>query len=87
MDYAQEQHRQALRLYLEGMSFRAIGRMLEVHHQTVINWVQVHAQQLPSPPVSEEVAVAELDELSTFMDKKTVQTPGLCCNQCQPGKP
>lgn len=70
MGYGQAKHRQALRLYLEGMSYRAIGRMLEVHHQTVINWVEAHAAQLPEPPMSDEVAVVELDELYTFVEKK-----------------
>jgi insertion element IS1 protein InsB len=38
---------QAVQLYLEGMSFRAIGRRLGVHHQTVINWVNAYARSLP----------------------------------------
>lgn len=38
---------QAVQLYLEGMSFRAIGRRLGVHHQTVINWINAYARSLP----------------------------------------
>ena len=31
---------QALRLYLEGMGFRAIGRIIGVHNVIVLNWVR-----------------------------------------------
>lgn len=43
-----------------------------VNHQSVINWVNAHAEQLPyTPPNSEEaVKVAELDELFTFVGAK-----------------
>ena len=67
-----ERKKQAIRLYLEGLSFRAIGRLLAVHHQTVINWIQAHADDLPDPPLSaEEIQVVELDELYTFVGKKS----------------
>jgi transposase-like protein len=34
---------QTLKLYLEGTRFRAIGRLLGLHHQTVSNWItQAH---------------------------------------------
>lgn len=72
--YGEEKHRQAVRMYLEGMSFRAIGRLLEVHHQTVINWIEAHAKQLPDPASDiESVEVIELDELFTFAGKKSPQ--------------
>ena len=38
---------QALRMYLEGVSLRGIGRVLGVHHQSVANWVKEVAEQLP----------------------------------------
>ncbi len=45
---------QAVRYYLEGLNFRWIGRLLGVHHQSVINWVNAyHAnakEQVPGFP-------------------------------------
>jgi len=69
-------HQQALKLYLEGTSFRAIGRLLNVNHQTVANWIGDHAAQLPSE-VSDQQPTdnIEIDELFTFIgDKKTKST-------------
>jgi transposase-like protein len=40
-----ELRQQALKLYLEGMGFRAIGRMLDVSNVTVLNWVRAYGLQ------------------------------------------
>lgn len=62
---------QALQLYLEGTSLRAIGRLLGVHHQSVANWVAAAAAALP-PEVTATPAgdTVEVDELYTFVGKK-----------------
>ena len=67
---------QAVRLYVDGMNLRRIGRTLGVNHQSVANWVNAYANQLPATPLpGEEVDVIELDELFTFVgDKKTSST-------------
>src|SRR6476659_11349803 len=48
MGHAPALREAALRLYLEGTSLRAIGRLLHVNHQSVANWVAAAARQLPS---------------------------------------
>ena len=71
--------RQALKLYVDGMNFRRIARHLEVNHQTVINWVNQAAANLPAPPLPKErqseksVDTLELDELYTFVSQKKSQ--------------
>ena len=42
MGYDPQLREQAIRLYLEGMSFRGIGKVLRVNHQSVSNWVNAH---------------------------------------------
>src|SRR6476646_2385873 len=55
------QRTQALQLYLEGTSLRAIGRLLAVHHQSVANWVAAAATTLPAqvgaPPAGDTIEV------------------------------
>ena len=63
---------QALKLYLEGMSYRGIGRQLGVQHQSVANWVSAyHDDQLPQQ-VEDQASTdtIEVDELFTFVGKK-----------------
>lgn len=61
---------QALRMYLDGMNLRRIGRHLGIHHRTVSLWVKAYAARLPEAPLPEEVKAAELDELFTFIGHK-----------------
>ena len=69
--YADATRRQALRLYLEGNGLRRIGRILEVAHPTVANWVNAAHARLNGPaPQPQESAVIELDELFTFVGQK-----------------
>ena len=73
--YEQTVRDQAIRLYVEGMNLRRIGRILGVNHQSVANWVNAYADRLPAAPVPENVETVELDELFTFVgDKKTQPT-------------
>src|SRR5438067_1904777 len=47
MGYDQTTKEMAVRLYLEGNSFRSIGRLLSVHYVSVINWVNAVHDTLP----------------------------------------
>ena len=63
---------QALTLYLEGMSFRGIAKVLKVNHQSVANWVDAAHAQLPQQVTDTTPAdKVEVDELYTFVGKKT----------------
>lgn len=64
---------QALKLYLEGLGFRAIGRVIGVSNVTVLNWVRAYGQKaeqvLDEQPI-QKVKTAELDELHTYIGRK-----------------
>ena len=75
--YPEAVRQKAISLYVDGMNFRRIGRILEISHQTVANWVKAYADQLPdAPPTPEGVLeVNEMDELFTVVGaKKTAST-------------
>ena len=66
---------QALKLYLEGTSFRAIGRLLGLHHQTVSNWVTAAAKSLPAQITDTTPSeTIELDELYSFVQQKKTRS-------------
>ncbi|MBL1177036.1 MAG: IS1 family transposase [Pantanalinema sp. GBBB05] len=69
--YSDDIKQQCLRLYVNGMGFRAIERVTGVHHTTVIYWVKRVGERLPDAYDPEVVPqVGELDELETFVGAK-----------------
>jgi transposase len=67
----QKLREQAMRMYLEGISMRAIGRILGVNHQSVANWVKQEAEALPEQVTDNTpTQTVEIDELFTFVGKK-----------------
>lgn len=69
--YLEEVKQHCLKLYVNGMGFRAIERVTGVHHTTVIYWVKKLGAQLKDAPESAEIPqVGELDELETFVGSK-----------------
>ena len=66
----------ALKLYLEGMGFRSIGRLLKVNNVTILNWIRTLGKsvktyvQAQMPDDIRQVDVVELDEMWHFTKKK-----------------
>lgn len=59
-------------MYLEGVSLRAIGRQLGVHHQSVANWINAAEAKLPEQVNdTTPTQTVEIDELFTHVGKKT----------------
>jgi len=63
---------------LEGLGFRAIGRLLGISHGTVYQWVKKLGESAGLPSTEESVAVVELDEIHSYVGrKKTIAEVGL----------
>jgi len=70
--------RLAFEMYLEGLGFRAIGRILKISYGTVYQWVKKWGNNMALPKRNGEIAVVELDELHTYVGrKKTTDGYGL----------
>ncbi|MEG4128180.1 IS1 family transposase [Microcoleus sp. Pol11C1] len=69
--YSEDVKRECLKMYVNGLGFRAIGRVKNVHHTTIINWVKQVGKLLPDFYEAEITPqVGELDELETFVGSK-----------------
>ena len=68
--YPDQMRQQAVKLYVDGMNYRRIGRFLGIDHKTVMHWVKAHIDQLPPAPVPDDLNNAELDELFTYVEQK-----------------
>ena len=75
----ESQKRQALHLYLEGLGFRSIGRILRVSNVSVLNWIRdfgKKVQELNSE--SQQIEMVEVDEMHSYIgSKKTTVGYGL----------
>ena len=58
-------------LYSMGnMSYRMIGKLLNISHVSVYEWIRGEAEKLPVPTVSADTEVVMLDEMWHFIQKK-----------------
>ena len=68
----------AQEMYLEGLGFRAIGRLLKVSHTAVFGWIKKAGQSVDLPVEDKSIGVVEVDELHTYVgQKKTTDGFGL----------
>lgn len=74
--YDEEVRLQALTLHLEGYSFRQIARLLNVNHQSVVNWITDFANLLAQdlPPSILELAVLDGFYVPPDRKKRSKQT-------------
>ena len=76
----------ALEMYLEGLGFRAIGRILKISYGTVYAWIKEWGSKVDLPQSSQPVAVVELDEMHSYVgSKKTTAGYGLLLIDLQDG--
>jgi transposase len=62
--------RQALELYLEGLGFRSIGRLLHCSHVAVYTWIKAYGDSIATLRSAAGVTVIEMDELHTYIGAK-----------------
>jgi hypothetical protein len=57
-------------MYLEGLGFRAIGRVLQISYGTVYSRVKEWGSKVSLPRREKPVKIVELDEMYTYVGKK-----------------
>jgi transposase-like protein len=73
-----DKKRVALQMYLEGLGFNSIGRILKVSHVAVQKWVRKYGRKLDELRSEQSMEVVELDEMHTYIfQKKTIVGYGL----------
>ena len=83
IDYLQivekeKKRRFGLSMYLEGLGFHSIARLLNVSHVSVMNWVKKYGREPSSIRNPKPVQVMEMDEIHSYVgSKKTINGFGL----------
>ncbi|SHM71134.1 IS1 family transposase [Chryseobacterium polytrichastri] len=78
-EYPKPIRKKAIQLYLEGLGFRSIGRILEVSNVTILNWIRCFGEEVQSLQCdSQKIKMVELDEMHSYIgNKKTTVGYGL----------
>ena len=67
--YSETFKKHAIKLYLEGLSSRAVGRILGIGPHTTRRWLKKYSNELPE--IKEmKFTTAEMDELYTYIKKE-----------------
>ncbi|MDR1112965.1 MAG: IS1 family transposase [Bacteroidales bacterium] len=65
--------KKALYLYLEGMGFRSIGRILGVSNVSVLNWIKSFGKEIERLAVEDQkIKVVEVDEIYSYIVSKKI---------------
>jgi transposase-like protein len=73
--YSLQVKQQCLSMYVNGMGFRSIERVMGVHNTTVMDWVRQVGGNLPDYYNPNQIPqVGELDELETFVGSKKIRS-------------
>ncbi len=71
------QRRMAVTLYLEGLGFRSIGRILGFSHVAIYQWIQALGEEVAQMK-RPSAQIVEIDELHSYVgQKKTIAGHGL----------
>ena len=65
-----EMKRLALEMYLEGLGFNSIGRLLKVSHVAVQKWIRKYGKEIEEIKSDNGIAVIEMDEMHTYVGAK-----------------
>ena len=68
--FSEQTKQMALQMYLEGLGFRSIGRILQCSHVSVYRWIKAYGEkaQLATPDTAPQVV--EMDEMHTTIGSK-----------------
>ncbi len=64
--------RQALQLYLAGLGFRSIGRLLQCSHVTVSQWINAHGESIKSIRAVNHVNVIKTQDIHAYIEMRQV---------------
>jgi len=73
------ERRLGLMMYLEGLGFRSIGRLLGVSHSSVIKWIKKYGEQLSDVKNEKPVSIVEMDEPHSYIGQKKLLLDLDCC--------
>ena len=85
LNYSEEFKRQAIQMFYEGNSGRAVGRLMKINKSTVYNWTKSLDKKIKNSKLDEENKVSkeiiEMDELYSYTAHKKQNLSNNICNK------
>jgi len=72
------QRRMAVMLYLEGLGFRSIGRILGFSHVAIYQWIKALGEEVAQLKRS-SAQIVEMDEMQSYVGQKKLLLDLDCC--------
>ena len=66
-------------MYMEGLGFRSIGRILGVSHVAMYNWIKSFGIKVDEIESDAEVDMVEIDEMHSYVGDKKLLLDMDCC--------
>ena len=72
LNYSEEFKREAIQIFYEGNSTRAVGRLMKLNKSAVYNWIKALNKEIEKPKQENEIykEVIEIDELYIYTTHK-----------------
>jgi transposase-like protein len=68
--YSEDVKQQALAMYLEGLGFRSIGRLLSCSHTAAYYWIRKYGEKASVTIAGSKIEVVEMDEGHPYIGSK-----------------
>ena len=79
--YSEDKIKEAIKLYMEGNSGRAVGRIMGISKNTCLYWIKRYTKTIEEKTYpNERVKVIEIDEVYSFIERKK---QNLCDDTCK----
>ncbi|MBT3206850.1 MAG: IS1 family transposase [Bacteroidetes bacterium] len=70
-EYSRATKRKALQLYLEGLGFRSIGRILDVSNVSILNWIRDFGDNVKGlKSDNNSIKFVDLEEVNSYIKNK-----------------
>lgn len=68
--YREDVKQQALAMYLEGLGFRSIGRLLSCSHTAAYYWIRKYGEKSSLTIAGSKIEVVEMDQMHSYIGSK-----------------
>ncbi|OFY94038.1 MAG: hypothetical protein A3K10_06425 [Bacteroidetes bacterium RIFCSPLOWO2_12_FULL_31_6] len=70
VNFLMMKHRHAIILYLQGMSFREIGKLIGINHTSIFTWIKIFESKLKEIKITHKPEIIQASDLIEMLIEK-----------------